>query len=142
MRLSKTTRHAQRPNLNMASMIDIVFLMLIFFMCTSTFTLEQELKSHLPQASGAATQPQEDFGPIRIQLTSLGQGVHIRCDGQAFNSFDALVKTLEARRAVADMPVIIEGQGTVAFRFMVAALDACHRADLHRVAFSAKGGTP
>ncbi|HUU43209.1 MAG TPA: biopolymer transporter ExbD [Planctomycetota bacterium] len=141
MKLSRTTRRPPKPELNMASMIDVVFLLLIFFMCTSTFKIEQELRSNLPQAAGNVQVSPDDF-TVRIRLAPLGTGVHILCDGQSVNDFDALVKTLEARRAIADMPVIIEGQPKVAFRFMVAALDACHRADLHRVAFSAKGGAP
>jgi biopolymer transport protein ExbD len=123
----------------MASMIDVVFLILIFFMCTSAFTQEQELKSNLPRASGKGPSA-EDFGPVRIRLSAIGNSVSILCDGKPCADFDVLVKTLEARRAVADMPVIIEGQSNVPFRYMVAALDACHRADLQRVAFSAKGG--
>ena len=142
MKLTRQTRKPGRIELNMASMIDVVFLLLIFFMCTSTFTLEKELRSHLPQASGAAAAEPPDFGPVRIKLSSLGKGVLITCDGTSCSDLDALVKALEARRAVADMAVIIEGQGTVPFRYMAGALDACHRADLHRVAFSAKGGSP
>jgi biopolymer transport protein ExbD len=132
----------------MASMIDIVFLLLIFFMCTSSFRKqEMEMQTLLPRLESGEKGEAGDFTPIRIRLRSVADGVLVtlRVMGrreEAVGTFDALVEKLKQRRAIADVSVIIEGQGTVMLGHMVSALDACHKADLRRVAFSAKGVEP
>jgi biopolymer transport protein ExbD len=128
------------PTLNMVPMIDVVFQLLIFFMCTSAFVVEKELNSQLPGSSRNAKPA--DFSPVRIKLTSFGAGVQITCDRLPLGDFKALATTLVERQKLGDMPVIIEGEGSVPFRYMVAALDACHQAKLRRVAFSTRGGAP
>ena len=124
----------------MASMIDVVFLLLIFFMCTASFKLlESQLPSQLPQAGTGEKAEHDDFDPIRIRLSRSPTGVLVECDGQPCATFAGLTDTLRARSRIADLPVLIEGEPFVPFGHMVAALDACHRADLRTVAFSAKG---
>ena len=128
------------PDLNMAPMIDIVFLLLIFFMCTSSFNEnEGQLPAQMPQTSPQARRLIEDFDPVHITLRSIAGGVEVQCDGQLCSDFDALYAKLEARRAIADVPVIIEGRKGVPFGPMVAAMDTCYRANFRRVAFSARG---
>jgi biopolymer transport protein ExbD len=138
MLLTRQRRKPDRSELNMAPMIDVVFLLLIFFMCTSSFDRpENEMRSDLPRTGGAVDK--DDFDPVRIRLTGRGQAVRITCDNQPCPDFETLVKMLKARRAIADVPVVIRGDGTVPVARMIGALDACHQADLKRVAFAAEG---
>lgn len=128
------------PGLNMAPMIDIVFLLLVFFMCTSSFNEnEGQLPAQMPQTSLEAHRLIEDFDPVRIALRKTASGVEVQCDGQPCASFDVLLAKLAARRAIADTPVIIEGQKGVPFGPMVAAMDTCYRANCRQVAFSIRG---
>ena len=140
MRLTRRAAKFAVPELNMAPMIDVVFLLLIFFMCTSSFgENEGQLPAQIPLTSPQARRLLEDFGPIRITVRPSGSGPEVSCDGQPCASFDALLAKLQARRAIIDAPVVIEGDKQVAFGPMVAALDTCYRANFRRVAFSAKG---
>jgi len=140
MLLTRQSREPARLQLNMAAMIDVVFLLLIFFMCTSSFRkLEHDMPTQLPRVAVGQKQQEADIGPIRIRLGRTNEGVLVTCDGHPCGTFNDLAEQLEARRAIADIPVIIEGQGVVPFRYMVAALDTCYQADLRRVAFSANG---
>jgi biopolymer transport protein ExbD len=137
MLLTRQKRVPPLPALNMTPMIDVVFQLLIFFMCTSGVKMiEQNLRATLPQLSATPSAAQE-FEPVRIRVSRARGGVLILCDGQECLTFAALVAGLQARRAVADRPVIIEGESTVPLSAMVAAIDACYQADLARVAFSA-----
>ena len=139
MALTRQRRKPPRPELNMASMIDVVFLLLIFFMCTSSFEmLENDMPTQMPQA-GAAEQDQAELEPVRIHLSRAGAATVIKCGDETCSGFVGLGKRLRALRAVDDVPVVIEGEGAVSFGEMVAALDACYQANLRRVAFSAKG---
>ncbi len=123
----------------MASMIDVVFLLLIFFMCTSSFsTPEQLMPTQLPSVSPQARQA-ADFDPIRIRLAGGPGWVTMTIDGQAVTDLDALERQLAAREAVADVPVIITGETAVPFDRMVGAFDRCRKVGLERVAFSAGG---
>jgi biopolymer transport protein ExbD len=142
MLLSRQKPAAKSIQLNMAAMIDVVFLMLIFFMCTSSLLRpEKNLPSQLPLAGspGAAA---EELDPVRIRLLPGAGAARITCDNQPCATVDELVRRLRARRALGDPLVVIQGHDDVAFGDMVAALDACYRAELYRTAFSAKGAEP
>lgn len=133
-------RSASRPVLNMASMIDVVFLLLIFFMCTSSFsTPESNLPTQLPSIGPSVQRPEDDFEPIRIGLAGNVLAVSIRMDGRVCADMVELERRLADRRAVADVPVVIEGQGDVPFGDLIATLDLCYKLDFGRVAFSAGG---
>ena len=143
MLLTRQGHQTTRFQLNMAAMIDVVFLLLIFFMCTSSFRqTEDELPAQLPRTHPATQAADDDFQPVRISVRSVGDGALVECDGQPCGTFDSLANLLKQRRQIADIPVIIQGQNTVPFSYMVAALDACHVADLTRVAFSVEQVTP
>ncbi len=127
----------------MASLIDVVFLLLIFFMCTASFAaVEKSLPAQLPKAGAGTSVDRELLDPVRIRLTQSDCGTAMTCDGLACESVDSLTDMLRARRDLGDPPVIIEGVGDVPFGLMVGALDACHRAELYRVAFSDSGAAP
>lgn len=140
MLLSRQKHAPPMPQLNMTPMIDVVFQLLIFFMCTSaSHILESDMPAQMPQP-GLRNPSQGEFLPIHIRITKTEDGVLILCDQQPCDTFDTLVGKLRARRqAVQDVPVIIEGEPTVPFGNMVAALDACYLAEMKQVAFSPKG---
>ena len=130
------------PQLNLAAMIDVVFLLLIFFLCTVSFQVqEKKLSAHLPRISRNPDQL-PDFEPIHIRLNETDKGVSITCDRQVCPDLDALATMLSARRMIADIPVIVAGQNRVPFQFMVAAMDTCYRVGLSNIAFSSQGDSP
>ena len=138
MRLTRHTFRTTRPGLNMGAMIDVVFLLLIFFMCTTSFRpLEEILSADLPQVRSEAAR-REDFPPIHIQLSGDADQVNITCDGKLCETFDILLAELKIRRDIDDIPVIIAGEPEVPYEYMVKARDKCKAADLTQVAFSAQ----
>jgi biopolymer transport protein ExbD len=138
MLLTRRKSEPTQPTLNMAAMIDVVFLLLIFFMCTTSFeSREKAISAQLPQYH-SDTRQLEDFEPVRIHLGRAGEVPVISCDDQPCVNFAALTEMLRARRAIADLPVIISGQDDVPFDFMVSALDACYEAGLTRAAYSTR----
>jgi len=143
MLLTRQKQNPANPQLNMASMVDVVFLLLIFFMCTSSFTqIEDNLPTQLARIDSGTSQGSPDLPPVRIRLQRSASGaVLISCEDEVFSEsqYAELVKKLKQLRAIDNVRIIIEGQGSVPFGLMVKALDACYLADLTRVAFSAKG---
>ena len=123
-------------------MIDVIFLLLIFFMSTLSFNPpEGLLDSQLVQA-GLTADKDIDFEPILIRLMPVkvaeGREVQIICDQLNMEDISALKSHLVRRREIADVPVVVQGGKSVPFGLMAAVLDTCHGVDLRQVAFSPK----
>lgn len=63
-------RHSEQPDVNLTPMIDVVFLLLLFFMVSTSFIRESSLKVDLPQATGEALVTQQS--PIDIIIRANG----------------------------------------------------------------------
>ena len=107
---------------NLTPLIDVVFLLLIFFMVSTTFTRETQLSIDLPEASG---QPQETTDE-RIEILIDESGSY-RVNGQAL--VDARLRTLQAaiyKISAGDttLPMIITADAQAAHESVVRAMDA------------------
>ncbi|OUR73263.1 biopolymer transporter ExbD, partial [Methylophaga sp. 41_12_T18] len=60
----------EQPDVNLTPMIDVVFLLLLFFMVSTSFIRESSLKVDLPEATGEAMVEQET--PIDIIINADG----------------------------------------------------------------------
>ena len=65
-------RLPEEPEINLTSLIDVVLLLLVFFMVSTSFTRESELKIELPQTAEAAAPEQAVDEPMEITVTSQG----------------------------------------------------------------------
>ncbi len=102
-------RRRKRPEVQMplTSLIDIVFLLLIYFLLTTNFLVDEGIKIKLPQATAAAPQTEEPItlyvdedgraflGTEEVPLAKLFDRVKERINGQQ----DALV-VIRADRSV------------------------------------------
>ncbi|MDT8409146.1 MAG: biopolymer transporter ExbD [Wenzhouxiangellaceae bacterium] len=70
-------RRRQRPvdeaEINITPMLDIVFIMLIFFIVTTSFVREQGLDISRPQKADKPPPTQEEVGQILVEIDSLSQ---------------------------------------------------------------------
>ncbi|NOY72491.1 MAG: biopolymer transporter ExbD, partial [Gammaproteobacteria bacterium] len=57
-------------HLDIAPLIDIVFLLLVFFMLTSTFLVPEAIELELPESSSAAV---TEITPITVALNASGE---------------------------------------------------------------------
>ena len=107
---------------NLTPLIDVVFLLLIFFMVSTTFTRETQLSIDLPEASG---QPQETADE-RIEIL-IDEGGSYRVNGQPL--VDARLRTLQAaiyKISAGDttLPMVITADAQAAHESVVRAMDA------------------
>ena len=58
--------------INLTPLIDIVFLLLIFFMVSTTFTRESQLRIQLPEAQAEDVQPEQKVPQLVIEISALG----------------------------------------------------------------------
>ncbi|MFT5290705.1 MAG: biopolymer transport protein ExbD [Planctomycetota bacterium] len=116
---------------NLTPMIDVVFLLLIFFMVTTTFLdPERAIDIELPRAeSGAEAQQQQD--ELIVNVEEDGSFV---LDGIVL-SFDQLLERLKgAAQHNAETPVTIRGHRHAQHQAIVQVMDACGVAGLSNLA--------
>jgi biopolymer transport protein ExbD len=121
MRFEGSRRNSHVPNLT--PLIDIVFLLLIFFMLTSHFVRDDALNIQLPQAQ-SGVQLDEKQG-IEIVIDAQGQWLY---KGQALDA-DAMLQTLQTDLSGReDRRVRIRGDKTSSLGSAVTVLDIARRA--------------
>lgn len=115
-------QRADEVNVNMTPLIDVVFLLLIFFMVSTSFTKETHLTIDLPEASGEALAAQP--GQIEILISESG--------GYTINSqqlVDERLGTLKsAIRLISagdtSLPMVITADAQTPHQAVVRAMDA------------------
>jgi biopolymer transport protein ExbD len=119
-------RARKQVDLNVTSLVDVLFLLLIFFTLTSTFKRAGEIELQLPksttgQHAAAGANPQ----PVDLVLTEKGT---LLLDGSP-TSFDALLSLLRAvHDKQPDRAVMIEAEERVGHGLVVRLLDAVRTA--------------
>ncbi|GAA5444610.1 biopolymer transport protein ExbD [Microbulbifer sp. NBRC 101763] len=112
----------EQDGVNLTPLIDVVFLLLIFFMVSTTFTKESHLKLNLPEAAGpqAADQPQA----VEILISADGS---YSVDGQALinKKLTTLKSALsEVSAGEYNRPLVITADATAHHQAVVRAMDA------------------
>jgi len=135
MKLSKQQLKRPLPELNITSMVDIIFLLLIFFMCTTTFNSpELILPTQMPGQGKSSHNIEHD--PIEISFAYHTQNVSIQCDKQPCNDFEQLKTMLTQRKSLGDLPVIISATGDVPFKYLAQALDVSYALGYEKVGYA------
>ena len=120
--------------LDMTPMLDIVFIMLIFFIVTTSFVKESGVTVNTPQAQTAAQQPNAN---IFIAITATGE-VWIDRRPVDPRSVRAIVARLHADNP--EGSVIIQSDAEAATRMLVEVMDQVRLAGVERIAIAADQG--
>ena len=122
----KFRRRPQRDNsINLTPLIDVVFLLLIFFMVTTTFTRETRMLISLPEAE-AESLPNEQ---VTVELVVSKEGSYT-VNGQSLINRD--IKTIMAALKDAsagdnEMPLVITADAQSTHQAVITAMDAAGR---------------
>ncbi|QIK37843.1 biopolymer transporter ExbD [Caldichromatium japonicum] len=122
--------------INLAPLIDIVFLLLIFFMVSTTFKDDARLRVQLPHAQGEDV-PAQEQAMIRIVIDRAGR--FFIDDREVIDPrLSTLVKILTERRGEdRSLPVLIQADAATPHQAVMSAMDAASQAGLSRIAFAA-----
>lgn len=118
----------EEVSLNLTPLIDVVFLLLIFFMVTTTFTKESHITIDLPVANGEESQP--PAGELEVLVSQDG---HYFINGQPLidNSQKTLSQALiQQTRDRADKPLVIAADAQAPHQAVVTAMQAAGDAGL------------
>lgn len=127
-------KRSDELDLNLTPLIDVVFLLLIFFMVSTTFEKTARLKVDLPQASAEAEQQPAEKIILGIDV----EGRYYINDRQLVNT---QLKTLKlALSKVAgdnrEMPVVLRADAKTPHQAVVTAMDAASQVGLTRLSIS------
>ena len=136
------TQHDDAPTLNLTSMIDVLFLLIIFFMVATKFDqLERNIEVAVPEVS----QSDEDSGPPEPIIVTVQSNGSIAIGGDVVTA-EELVSRLAAVRTRSGAPVVvIRGDADCAFQHIASALAACRQAGVSELGITVRiagvGGT-
>lgn len=127
----------QRPVVQMAPLIDIVFLTLVFFMVMSIFSqMETEISISVPKAEESKDVTRNP-GEIIINITKEGKVIINQNElGQA--DLETMLKKVSSLFPY--QPVIIRADEKAYHKFVINVLDACAKADIWNISFSTMRG--
>ncbi len=129
-----TRAEEDRLDVNITPLIDVVFLLLIFFMVTTTFNQQAELRVDLPEAS-AEIQALEN---IPIEITIDPAGIYF-VNGQSLAKNDALTLLLSLQKIVGgdgEKSVIIRADATTPHQAVVTAMDTVAKAGVSKLSIA------
>jgi len=129
----------EEPEINLIPFIDVLLVVLIFLMLSTTYSKFTELQVNLPTAE--ADKPRERPAEIIVAVASDGRYAVNRkaLDGRSVEALSA--ELAAAASSLKDPVVIVSADATVAHQAVINVLDAARRAGLARLTFAAQTGT-
>jgi biopolymer transport protein ExbD len=127
-------RRRETPDLNMTSLIDVVLLLLVFFMLSTTFNRFAELHVELPYAS--AETHDQDSRPIDLTIDREGRYYVNRreVEGRSAEVLNLALK--QALQGRSDVVVQISADARTQHQAVITAMDAARQAGLLHIAFA------
>lgn len=121
------------PEINLIPLIDVLLVILIFLMVTTTYARFAELQIHLPQAQGDTATEQ----PAQISVHVDAEGHYQVADRPvSFAGVESLAQALrQAAGGAQDPVVVIVADAQASHQSVVHVMDAARRAGYPRVTF-------
>ena len=127
-------RKAEELDVNITPLVDVVFLLLIFFMVSTTFDRQSELNIELPEASGEITESEV----VDVEIFIKRDGKFIINDNAVSSNIDSLLRALrEAAGDNSDPRVIISADKETTHQAVMTAMDAARQLGFIHITFSA-----
>jgi biopolymer transport protein ExbD len=122
------------PDVNLTPLIDVVFLLLIFFMVSTTFEHQSRIKIDLPEASAEPTSQEDE----KLEILIDAQGRYFIGDQQVVNT---TAKTLKSAISKAvggreGLTVIIRADAETPHQAVITALDVTSQLGLTHISLA------
>lgn len=129
-----TKKDSDEADINLTSLIDVVFILLIFFMVTTTFVKEAKVSVNLPKASQEPIKNQAQ--PYEVMIDSKG---NYYVAGKSLDSRQpaALKQALqEVSRNNKDKPLILRADANTPHQAVVTAMDVAAQLGLVKMSIA------
>ncbi|MDP1933100.1 MAG: biopolymer transporter ExbD [Gammaproteobacteria bacterium] len=129
-------RITEELSINLTPLIDVVFLLLIFFMVSTTFTRETRLAVNLPEADGEPVQQTSE----QIEI-SVSQNGSYAIDGRALvnSELSTLMSALEeVTQGNRDVALLLIADAAATHQAVVTAMDAIGKSGFSRLSIATR----
>ena len=135
MRFARKSK-SKAPQLALTSMLDVIFLLLCFFVTVSVFSQwENEISIKLPSAA-TSDEPDRLPGEIVVNLAKDGK---VTVNGQTLTLDDLKARLAKVAKYYPGQPVIIRADKAVRYETLVGLIDACRAADVWNFSLATDG---
>ena len=117
-------RARENVEFNLVSLIDVVFILLLFFVVTTTFTRETQLKIDLPEADSAT--PVQETQLKQLEITIAADGSYALNGQQLVKSDLATLSSALQKESGGDssLPLVISADARTPHQAVITAMDA------------------
>jgi len=133
MRLNLRTK--AEPEVNMTSLIDVVLLLLIFFMVSTSFVKESQISITLPEAE---TQAVAQERPEQVEIMITEQGTFLVNGRELVNNRPETIRNALQRVSGGDtsLPLTISADANARHQHVVTAMDVAGRLGFTRISIA------
>jgi biopolymer transport protein ExbD len=130
-----TLRPKAEPEVNMTSLIDVVLLLLIFFMVSTSFVKQSQISIRLPQADSAAV---VDEVPEQIDIMITEQGTFLVNGRELVNNRPETIRNALQKVSAGNttLPLTISADANARHQFVVTAMDVAGKMGFVRISIA------
>jgi len=128
-----STSPVEEVNINLTPLIDVVFLLLIFFMVSTTFDTTSQLKIRLPEAS--QNESTKEKAQLNLMIDAKGR-FFLNSRELSSQKSEALSFALQRVLDGSDRPIVIQSDAESPVQSLVTAMDVVARLGLTQVSIA------
>ena len=127
-------RRREEPEINLIPMIDVLLVILIFMMVTTSYAKFSELKINLPQAGGEVSDAKANLINVAVDAS---EHYAINNQGLTYTGVDALATSLKAAAGTqTDPTIVIDADAKATHQSVINVMEAARRAGFGRITFT------
>ncbi|MCU7891979.1 MAG: biopolymer transporter ExbD [Candidatus Thiodiazotropha sp. (ex Ustalcina ferruginea)] len=123
------------PEVDITPLIDVVFLLLIFFMVSTTFERESQIMIELPEATGEEIEPEKHKLDITINISGTFFVNQLEVVNTEIDTLKQAISNAVGDKR--DLPVVINADARTPHQSVMTAMDAASQLGLTKMTFSA-----
>ena len=128
-------RAKTEPEVNMTSLIDVVLLLLIFFMVSTSFVKQSQISIRLPEADSAAIVEEV---PEQVDIMITEQGTYLVNNRELVNSRPETIRNalLKVSGGDSNLPLTISADANARHQHVVTAMDVAGKLGFTRISIA------
>jgi biopolymer transport protein ExbD len=127
-------RRREEPEINLIPMIDVLLVILIFMMVTTSYAKYSELQINLPQAGGESSATNANFINVAVDAS---EHYAVNNQGLTYAGVDTLVAALKnAAGNQTDPTIVINADAKATHQSVINVMEAARRAGYGRITFT------
>jgi len=128
-------RAKAEPEVNMTSLIDVVLLLLIFFMVSTSFVKQSQISIRLPEADSAAI---VEEAPEQVDIMITEQGTYLVNNRELVNSRPETIRNALQKVSGGDssLPLTISADANARHQHVVTAMDVAGKLGFTRISIA------